>query len=159
MKSVLVTGAKGFLGRNFVKHFKLNGYITYGIGHGRISENELKEMGLDYWKCADVTAEKIQLNNRFDVIIHCGGSGSVRFSIDHPDEDYIKTVNSTIEVLEYMKNHNHNARLVYPSSPAVQGEHPDSPIEECYAGEPISPYGKIKKSQKSYVRIIQKNIC
>ena len=44
-----------------------------------------------------------------------------------------------------MKLYNPKAQLIYPSSPAVQGEHPDKPIKEEYIGKPASPYGYHKK--------------
>lgn len=146
MKNILITGAKGFLGSNVSKHFKILGYTTYGIGHGGLSVKESKNIGLDFWKKGDVTIEAIlDFNQKFDVIVHCGGSGSVGFSIEHPYGDFKKTVDGTLEVLEYMRVHNQNAHLIYPSSPAVQGEHEDTPIVEEYIGKPASPYGYHKK--------------
>lgn len=146
MKSILVTGAKGFLARHVSKHYKGLGYKIFGLGHGKLSKKESEKIGLDVWKEGDISNEALLgFDHRFDVIVHCGGSGSVRFSIEEPDEDYRKTVDGTIEVLEYMKSHNPDAHLIYPSSPAVQGEHPDEPIKENYIGEPISPYGYNKK--------------
>lgn len=145
-RKILITGAKGFLGSNVAKHFKSLGYETYGIGHGGFSVEESKEIGLDYWKKDDVSIKSIlDFDQIFDVIVHCGGSGSVGFSIDHPYDDFKKTVDGTLEVLEYMRVYNPNARLIYPSSPAVQGEHPDIPIKEEYIGKPASPYGYHKK--------------
>lgn len=145
-KKILITGAKGFLGSNFAKYFKNLGYETYGIGHGGLSVDESKEIGLDYWKKDDISIKSIlEFEQTFDVIVHCGGSGSVGFSIDYPYEDFKKTVDGTLEVLEYMRVYNPNTHLIYPSSPAVQGEHPDSPIQEDYIGKPASPYGYHKK--------------
>ena len=145
-KKILITGAKGFLGSNVAKHFKNLGYETYGIGHGGLSIEESQNIGLDYWKKDDVSIKSIlEFNQKFDLIVHCGGSGSVGFSVEHPYDDFKKTVDGTLEVLEYMRVHNPNARLIYPSSPAVQGEHPDEPIKEEYIGKPASPYGYHKK--------------
>ena len=145
-KKILITGAKGFLGSNVAKYFKALGYVTYGIGHGGLSVDESKEIGLDYWKKDDVSIKSIlEFNQIFHVIVHCGGSGSVGFSIEYPYDDFKKTVDGTLEVLEYMRVHNPNAHLIYPSSPAVQGEHPDEPIKEEYIGKPASPYGYHKK--------------
>lgn len=145
-KKVLITGSKGFLGSNIAKHFKNLGYKTYGIGHGGLSVDESKEIGLDYWKKDDVSIKSIlEFEQTFDAIVHCGGSGSVGFSIEHPYEDFKKTVDGTLEILEYMRVYNLNAHLIYPSSPAVQGEHPDTPIQEDYIGKPSSPYGYHKK--------------
>ena len=146
MKKILITGAKGFLGSNTVKYFKASGYKTYGIGHGSISNDNLKRMGLDYWQKDDVSMSAIlRFKQTFDVIVHCGGSGSVKFSQEHTNEDFKRTVDGTLEVLEYIKIYNSNAHLIYPSSPAVQGEHPNMPIKEEYIGEPVSPYGYHKK--------------
>lgn len=146
MKKILITGAKGFLGSNTVKYFKASGYETYGIGHGNISNENLKKIGLDYWQTNDVSIQAIlKFRQRFDVIVHCGGSGSVNFSLEHTNEDFNSTVDGTLEVLEYIKKHNPNVHLIYPSSPAVQGEHPNSPIKEEYIGKPTSPYGYHKK--------------
>jgi len=143
---ILITGAKGFLGSNVCKHFKRQGYTTYGIGHGGLSVEESKEIGLDYWKKDDISIDSImEFNQTFDVIVHCGGSGSVGFSIENPYQDFKKTVDGTLEVLEYMRLHNTEAHFVYPSSPAVQGECSDRPIEEQYVGKPASPYGYHKK--------------
>ena len=145
-KKILITGAKGFLGSNVAKHFKNLGYETYGIGHGGLSVEESKEIGLDYWKKDHISIKSIlEFEQTFDVIVHCGGSGSVGFSIEYPYDDFKKTVDGTLEVLEYMRVHNPNAHLIYPSSPAVQGEHPDTPIKEEYIGKPASPYGYHKK--------------
>lgn len=145
-KRVLVTGAKGFVGSNTARYFKKKGYETYGIGHGEHSTKELLDSGLDHWMTSDITIDSILLFNvEFDVVIHCGGSGSVGFSVENPYEDFKKTVNGTLEVLEFIRIHSPKAHLIYPSSPAVQGEHPDSPIEEDYIGKPCSPYGYHKK--------------
>lgn len=146
MKKILITGSKGFLGSNIAKHFKTLGYETYGIGHGGLSIEESSQIGLDYWKKDDISIKSIlEFDQTFDVIVHCGGSGSVGFSIEHPYDDFKKTVDGTLEVLEYMRVYNPNAHLIYPSSPAVQGEHPDEPIKEEYIGKPASPYGYHKK--------------
>ena len=146
MKSVLITGAKGFLGSNVSKHFKTSGYKTYGIGHNRLSSSDSIDSSLDYWKEDNISLKAIlEFKSDFDTIVHCGGSGSVRFSIDHEAEDYKRTVDGTLEVLEYMKIHNPKAYLIYPSSPAVQGEHLDEPRKEEYIGTPVSPYGDHKK--------------
>ncbi len=145
-KKILITGAKGFLGSNTAKYFKSLGYKTYGIGRGNLSVAESKEICLDYWKQGDISIDLIaEFNQVFDIIIHYGGSGSVGFSIENPYEDFKKTVNGTLEVLEYIRLHNPTAHLIYPSSPAVQGEHSNSPINEEYTGQPVSPYGFHKK--------------
>lgn len=145
-KKILITGTKGFLGRYTARYFKSLSYSTYGIGHGDLLVEECREMGLDYWYKSDVKIDAIkEINEVFDVIIHCGGSGSVGFSVEHPYEDFKKTVDGTLEVLEYIRLYNPDAHLIYPSSPAVQGECKNERIKEDYIGKPASPYGYHKK--------------
>ena len=99
IKKILITGARGFLGSNIAKHFKSLGYETYGTGRGSLSVAELNETGLDYWKPGDISIDLIaEFNQIFDLIIHCGGSGSVGFSIENPYADFQKTVNGTVTV-------------------------------------------------------------
>lgn len=153
MKNILITGAKGFLGSNIAKHFKKLGYKTFGIGHGDLLVEECEKIGLDYWYKSDVTINAIRdIGEKFDLIIHCGGSGSVGFSVEHPYADFKKTVDGTLEVLEYMRLYNKDAHLIYPSSPAVQGECEDRPIKEEYVGKPASPYGYHKKIAEDLCR-------
>ncbi len=147
MKKVLITGVKGFLGSNIANHFAAKGYETYGIGHNKVFISEEKKMNaLDYWKESDITVEAIKnIGQLFDVIIHCGSGSSVGFSNENPYDDFKKTVVGTLEVLEYMRLYNPSAQLIYPSSPAVQGEYLDMPIKEDFIGKPISHYGFHKK--------------
>lgn len=146
MKKILITGAKGFLGQNVSKYFKSFGYQTFGIGHGDLYVDECNAIGLDYWYKSSVSINSLrEIEQEFDYIVHCGGSGSVGFSIENPYEDFKKTVDGTLEVLEYIRLYNKSAKLIYPSSPAVQGEHPDKPIKEDFIGSPASPYGYHKR--------------
>lgn len=146
MKNILVTGAMGFLGQHCSKYFRSIGYNVTGIGHGEISRDEYESYGLDQWKCCDITLEALfDLNSTFDLIIHCGGSGSVGYSIENPKSDFDRSVNTTMAVLEFMRLKNQNAKLIYPSSPAIQGVHDDSPIKESDPSKPVSPYGVHKK--------------
>lgn len=142
---LLVTGGYGFLGRNVAKYFAGLGYCVYGIGHGHWDTKEFSPFGFSNWSENDITTENIKnLGKQFDIIIHCGGSGSVAYSITNPYQDFSKTVSGTAAVLEYIRLYNPEAKLIYPSSPAVHGEHCDSPIKEEDAICPASPYGEFK---------------
>ncbi|WP_394775114.1 NAD-dependent epimerase/dehydratase family protein [Flavobacterium sp.] len=146
MKQVLITGAYGFLGRNVSKYFHDAGCHVTGIGHGKWDQDEYLNWGVDCWVESTITFESlININKIFDIIIHCGGSGSVGFSTQNPYEDFQKSVQSTLSVLEYIRLRNPGCKFIYPSSVAVQGSLPDAKIEENTIGNPISPYGFHKK--------------
>jgi len=153
LKKILITGAKGFLGSNAARFFKQRDFKTFGIGHGDMSDLEQTENGLDFWINKEISVDSIlNIGEKFDVIIHCAGSGSVSYSIKNPYKDFKKTVSATLEVLEYIRLHNSNAHLIYPSSPAVQGECNNIPIKEDYKGEPLSPYGYHKRFAEDLCR-------
>jgi len=153
MNKILVTGAKGFIGRNTARYFKSLGYEVYGIGHGELCIKDYNEIGLDCWYESDISIKAIKnIGKNFDVVVHCGGGGSVGDSIENPYQDFKKTVNGTLEVLEYIRLYNSSAHLIYPSSPAVQGERKDEPINEECTGNPKSPYGYHKKIAEDLCR-------
>jgi UDP-glucose 4-epimerase len=142
MKIVLITGAYGFLGRHTALKFKEEGFVVYGLGHGDWSEMDYKKTGIDFWFSGDVSITNMEkIGIKFDVIVHCGGSGSVSFSLESPIKDFDRTVNSTHQVLEYIRLKNPEAKLIYPSSVSVHGQQGDKSIKITDPCKPLSPYG------------------
>jgi UDP-glucose 4-epimerase len=145
-QSVLVTGGYGFLGRATAQQFKSHGYRVVGVGNGRWYGEEMRTHGFDEWLDASVTmANMITLKDRFDVIVHCAGNGSVGYSLANPLQDFKKSVDSTAELLEFVRISNPNAVVVFPSSAGVYGAKDDQPIRESDNLNPISPYGYNKR--------------
>ena len=146
MKTVIVTGAYGFLGRNTTLNFKKKGFDVYACGHGQWHGNELNEWGIDTWLEGDINLELLQaFNIQPDVIVHCAGSGSVGFSLSDPAADFHKTVSGTLDVLDFIRIVSPKTKLIYPSSAAVYGEHTNKPISIHSSLKPVSPYGVHKK--------------
>lgn len=144
--NILITGAYGFLGRNVAKEFKKEGNHVAGIGHGKWDIEEYSKWGIDDWYETTITFEALlNINKNFDIIVHCGGSGSVGFSWENPHEDFQKSVQSTLAVLEYIRLQNKSCKFIYPSSPAVQGNLGHVRISENMVSMPVSPYGFHKK--------------
>lgn len=164
MKSILVTGAFGFLGRNVAKYFKSKGFYVCGIGRGKwLDENEPLLWGIDRWYGDDITQGNLNaLSIKPDVIVHCAGGGSVGFSMENPYQDFQNTVNGTIEVLEFIRLSSPSTKLIYPSSPAVLGCCDDLPITTETIGMPVSPYGFHKRMAEdlclSYLKNFDVNV-
>lgn len=145
-KSVLVTGGFGFLGRAAAYRFKSLGYRVVGIGNGRWDSSDARLHGFDTWLDAGVSmASLLTLDEKFDVIVHCAGNGSVGYSLTNPLQDFKKTVDGTAELLEYVRLNNPSALIVYASSAGVYGAKNDYPIKESDPLTPLSPYGYNKK--------------
>jgi UDP-glucose 4-epimerase len=144
--NILITGAYGFLGRNVAKEFKKNENYVAGIGHGKWDVEEYSKWGIDAWYETTITFEALlNINQKFDIIVHCGGSGAVGFSWENPYEDFQKSVQSTLSILEYIRLQNKGCKFIYPSSPAVQGNLGRIQVKENMVSTPVSPYGFHKK--------------
>ncbi len=145
-KTVLITGGFGFLGRATAKEFKSRGCRVIGIGHGLWTGNEARSFGFDEWLAADVAMPSLlTIRERFDIIVHCAGTGSVHYAQTNPLQDFGRTIQSSVELLEYIRLKQSGALLIYPSSAGVYGAKNDNPIKESDILNPISTYGYHKK--------------
>jgi len=143
---ILVAGGNGFVGRNTCRAFKSAGFEVLAIGHGTFEPGQCDKWGIDHWVSADITLDNLlALKIVPTVIVNCSGSGSVGFSFQNPTEDFNKTVSSTMALLEFVRQKAPAAKFIQLSSPAVCGDHEDSPIKITDSLEPISPYGFHKK--------------
>lgn len=153
MKTIFITGAHGFLGRHAARHFQQNGWRVIGIGHGHWSEQEWRSWGLGAWHPSDVNTGALATYAREpDVILHCAGGADVAFSMNHPKQDFDRTVSTTLSVMEYVRLHSPNTKVVYPSSAAVYGTAKHLPIQEDKPLSPVSFYGVNKLMGEQLVR-------
>ncbi len=154
-KTALVTGAAGFIGRHVSRRLADDGWKVMGIGHGQAPS---AEWGLTYWRESPVTKSALlELPDLPSLIIHCAGSGSVAASIAEPETDRQKTVESTRELLEYVRDQVPQASLVYPSSAAVYGICEMHPIPVKQTLNPVSPYGMHKRDAEQLIRNFSAN--
>lgn len=145
-KSALITGGYGFLGRAVAKKLKQIGYRVVGLGRGRWDSDQALAHGFDSWLDTSISLSSLMtLEEKFDLVVHCAGNGSVAYSLEHPLQDFEKTVQGTVELLEFLRVTKSKAVLIYPSSAGVYGAKDDAPIREADALNPISPYGYHKR--------------
>lgn len=152
MKTILITGATGFLGTHFLKHYINQGYKVIGIGTK--SEKDVNFKGMfEYRQLVlpdDELYDLIKKHNP-DICIHCAGSSSVGFSVENPQKDFNMNVPVTFHLLEGLRKFAPNCNILYPSSAAVYGNPEYLPIDEKHPLNPISPYG--------FHKMFCENIC
>jgi UDP-glucose 4-epimerase len=138
----IVLGAAGFVGRHVARALAADGWRVGGIGHGTWSRNEWLRWGLVEWHNADIDGQALlTYAGAPRLIVQCAGSGSVAFSMAHPEQDFQRSVSSTLATLEFIRVHVPECALVLPSSAAVYGTATSMPIAVDTPNRPLSPYG------------------
>jgi len=137
LKKILISGINGFIGSNCAVFFREKNYEVFGIDiFGGEALNFLQgEVNLKNLK---------SFNQNFDVILHLAGSGTVGSAQTSPELEHTKTVGSTEHILEYIKDFNKDAKLIYSSSAAIYGDSHKDKIKESDSLNPISAYGAHK---------------
>lgn len=145
---VWITGAHGFIGRYLARQLSRDGTPVAGIGHGAWPEIEYANWGIARWINGEISASNLALLSQAagvpDVVFHLAGGSSVGVAIANPLEDFRRTVDSTAELLDWLRQHAPSARLVAVSSAAVYGNGHRHPIAETAPVQPYSPYGSHK---------------
>jgi UDP-glucose 4-epimerase len=145
---VWVTGAHGFIGRHVGLAAHRAGALVAGIGHGGWSLPDRRQWGLDEWLNGEVTSNNLrELRIRSgapSVIIHLAGGSSVGAAISNPREDFVRTVASTTDLLDWVRQDCADAAVIVASSAAVYGSAYSEPISEDRPTIPYSPFGHHK---------------
>jgi UDP-glucose-4-epimerase GalE len=144
-KTVIITGALGFIGSHTAKAFRLAGYHVIGIDREwTIPQGSefIDQLFIDdFVKITSIIAA----NNNVEAIIHIAGTSLVGPSLSNPGEYYDNNVAKTNTMLEDLARQNWQGKIVFSSSAATYGNNCDVPIVETAEGVPVSPYGHSKK--------------
>jgi UDP-glucuronate decarboxylase len=143
-KTVLVTGAAGFLGRYFIAVFQLYNKSVQNPINMIALDNHITStaLGRDDQRRKDPNIEWIygdaelgaKLPDKIDFLIHAAGIASPEHYQANPLETINVSVNATQSLLEKAKSN--NARFLYFSSSEIYGDpHPTQiPTKEDYRG-------------------------
>jgi len=142
---VWITGAHGFIGRHLARRFAAGGCTVAGIGHGAWPQAEAAAWGLSHWLNGDIHLGNLQSLRALlgvpDAIVHLAGGSSVGAAVANPREDFTRTVDTTAELLEWLRLAAPDTRLLAVSSAAVYGAGHDQAITTAAELRPYSPYG------------------
>ncbi len=146
MKSVLLTGVAGFLGRYIARHFARGGWRVFGVDVVA-PENAPSEPGLQYLRTSLPSPEFVELliREQPSLCIHCAGRASVPLSMEDPRADFFDNTVLTFEMLEALRRHSPQCRFILLSSAAVYGNPRVLPVSENTHVSPLSPYGFHKR--------------
>lgn len=174
-KTILVTGAAGFIGSNLILDLlkkesnlkiigvdNLNEYYDVSIKEWRLAEikKELENYPTSLWKFIKgsisdkLLVDKIFKEHKPDIVVNLAAQAGVRYSITNPD-DYIESnLIGFYNILEACRHSYDNAakgveHLVYASSSSVYGTNKKVPYSaDDKVDNPVSLYAATKKSNE-----------
>ena len=167
-KTILVTGAPGFIGTYLV--IRLLKELKGGTVVSLDNMNDYYEVSLKEWRLQQIEkaaaaskaryefvrgsiADKALVNTlfekyRFDVVVNLAAQAGVRYSIDHPDVYIDSNIIGFYNLLEACRRYPVE-HLVYASSSSVYGGNKKVPFStDDKVDNPVSLYAATKKSNE-----------
>lgn len=167
-KTVLVTGAAGFIGANLVKELlkdneaaliigldNMNDYYDVSIKEYRLTEIEklAETKGCNWTFIKGNLADKTVIENLFNeykpqIVVNLAAQAGVRYSITNPDVYIESNIIGFYNILEACRNYPVD-HLVYASSSSVYGSNKKVPYStDDKVDNPVSLYAATKKSNE-----------
>ena len=163
-KTVLVTGAAGFIGSNLVKRLfhdvknikvigidSITDYYDVNIKYERLKEIESlqRDWTFVHASIADKAAvEAIFTEHKIAVVVNLAAQAGVRYSITNPDAYIQSNLIGCYNILEACRHHEVE-HLVYASSSSVYGINKTVPYwTDDKVDNPVSLYAASKKSNE-----------
>jgi UDP-glucose 4-epimerase len=141
-QTVLVTGAAGFIGRAVARYFANLGFRIVGVDRAAEENAGMGGIGGYYQMTLPDAKFGLLLDSCLpDFCIHCAGRASVALSVSDPAADFYAGPTVTFELLNAIRLHARECRVIFLSSAAVYGNPESLPITESHASKPVSPYG------------------
>lgn len=153
-KVVLVTGAAGFLGSHLTDRLLAHGATVIGVDN--FITGALTNLA-DHWDAATNTAKTAQFRfieadvnqpviqylpagTEIDCIFHFASPASPPRYQEHPVETYLVNSWGTHQLLDYLRHHNPQGRLIFAGTSEAYGDPAVHPQVETYWGN-VNPNG------------------
>ena len=177
-KTILVTGAAGFIGYQLCEALlkvghkvigldNINDYYDVNLKYARLNELGIKREKVEVFNSLSNSAihgsqmqfVRMHLENRkelpklfkdfkFDMVCNLAAQAGVRYSLENPESYVDSNIVGFLNILECCKHHKVK-RLVYCSSSSIYGNSDAVPFKESdNVDKPISLYAATKKSNE-----------
>ncbi len=160
MRTALITGISGQDGAYLTRRLRKDGFRVVGTSRtagvnlwrlealGLRQQVELREANL----AEEGVAHRLILSVRPDEIYHLAGESSVGGSFEHPHAAIDFSARSALHLLETIREHRMNCRLMIGSSAQVFDHQNGRPITEATPFAPVTPYSAGKAAATMIAR-------
>jgi UDP-glucose 4-epimerase len=141
LSDVIVTGCFGFIGSSLVNELKHSKNNVYGIGSN--SQNKAVDDGFVNGELSFENLDLLlaRMSKVPDTIYHLAGGSSVGAANDKPYLDFLKSVNTSAILFEWVRLKCPHTNIVLSSSAAVYGSNSVRKLSENSEVNPFSNYG------------------
>jgi len=149
---ILVTGGAGFIGTNCIDYFQKLGYEVMNVdklGAESVRKN-LTIVKSEFHKIDISKRFPSELLDNIDLIVNFASESHVDRSIIDPILFYKNNVGLMVNLLEALRNHSSEIRMVHVSTDEVYGDIIEGSFSEDSSLRPSSPYSASKASQDSF---------
>ena len=177
-KTILVTGAAGFIGyhlceallkvgQNVVGLDNINNYYDVNLKYSRLKQLGVTRKDVEVFDvlCSStfhgnqmqfvrlnledrIGLQKLFKEFKFDLVCNLAAQAGVRYSLENPEAYIDSNINGFLNILECCRHYNVK-RLIYASSSSVYGNNDVVPFKETdNVDNPISLYAATKKSNE-----------
>lgn len=167
--NILVTGAAGFIGYNFIKQLQNNKKIKIigiDIFEDYYDVNLKKKRILDLKKNRNFNFFKINIHkekdvfnlfkkNKFNIVYNFAAQAGVRYSIENPRKYIENNINGFFNIIENCRKFKIE-RLFFASSSSVYGENKNFPLNEKEKIYPKNIYALSKKNNEEVASLYEK---
>jgi UDP-glucose 4-epimerase len=142
VKTLLITGSAGFIGRTLARYFTRRGYQVYGIDRAHAENAPLTDLN-DYAQTelpSSLFSEALR-HWKPNAILHCAGRASVAGAMQDPLSDFQDGPALTSFLLDEVRKIDPDCAFILLSSAAVYGNPSSLPVSEKTVPNPVSSYG------------------
>ena len=155
-KQYLVTGGAGFIGSHISEALLAAGHRVRVLDDLSSGKHENLREGVEFMRCSITKRDNVEeAAEGMDGIFHLAAIASVPLCAERLADAHEVNLTGTLRLFEAAQSR--RIPIVYTSSAAIYGNHPDIPLRESAVGHPLSAYGLDKLGCEEHAALLSES--